>query len=400
MLLIALGFNDMGWFYSDDVGTLQSMKAIVDQARAAKPDIKFAIANVPQRSFIGGRQDLVDKTTRYNAALKNALPQWSTDSSQIEHVDFAGHYNCQPSGCPDGYDGLHPNSVGEYSIAKAFAETLNTKFGIGSGGLDDPSTYPIRNVDVPSNIKAEGVATGVAVTWDPIFGAMGYDVRQRIKGFGITWEYEVRTSAGDHAKGSWSAIVSAVSRRDTLPAPKTISVNPTTSGIDLSWTPVGGADLYEVIAWDKDTVGAWTAGYGTRSTSISLPNLKSGSRYSLWVVSWDSRGGGLPGEARAARAGLSIPKPPSNLRAVNKDATTVQLSWDASDAAAYQILTRDIHGNGEYSKDNGTEVTTSRGVAFLFPGTWNYQFCVAGINGIYTSTSTSNCVIPEKMPGY
>ncbi|KAJ4145186.1 hypothetical protein LMH87_004042 [Akanthomyces muscarius] len=417
---VALGFNDMGWFYSDDVGTLESMKAIVDQARAAKPDIKFAIANVPQRTFIGGRQDLVDKTTRYNAALKDAIPQWSTESSQIEHVDFAGHYDCQPSGCPDGYDGLHPNGVGEYSIAKAFAETLHGKFGIGSGGLDDPQTYPIRNVNVPNNIKAEGVATGVAVTWDPVFGAMGYDVRQRIQGFGdweegrtgsnrldttltvagLTWEYQVRTSAGDHAKGEWSGTVSAVSRRDTLPPPETITVSPTGSGIDMSWSAVGGADLYEVFAWDQDTPGAWVGGYGTRGTSMSIPDLKSGSRYSLWVSTWGSLGGGLPGEARAARVGHTVPSPPSNLRVVNKDATTVQLSWDASDAASYQIFTREVHSNGEYSKDNGTEVTTSRGIAFLFPGTWNYEFCVGGINGKYSSAGTSNCVVPDKMPGY
>ncbi|KAJ6779723.1 hypothetical protein PWT90_02066 [Aphanocladium album] len=420
MLLIALGFNDMGWFYSDDVGTLESMKAIVDQARAAKPDIKFAIANVPQRAAIGGRQDLIDKTTRYNAALKDALPKWSTESSQIEHVDFAGHYDCQPSGCPDGYDGLHPNAVGEYSIAKAFAETLHNKFGIGSGGLDSPATYPIRSVDLPNNIKAEGVATGVAVTWDPIFGAMGYDVRQRIKGFGdwqeghtgsnrfdttltvagLTWEYQVRTSAGDHAKGQWSGLVSAVSRRDTLPAPDNIIVSPTASGIDLSWSAVGGANLYEVLAWDQDTAGAWVAGYGTRGTSFSIPNLKSGARYSIWVSSWGSLGGGLPGEARAARVGHTVPSPPSNLRVTNKDATTVELTWDASDAASYQVFTREIHGAKDYAKDNGTEVATSHNVAFLFPGTWNYEFCVGGVNGKYSSAGTSNCVVPEKMPGY
>ncbi|MFJ7904676.1 SGNH/GDSL hydrolase family protein [Streptomyces sp. NPDC096198] len=62
LILFGIGFNDMGWFVSDAKGTLDSMKTLVDRARAAKPDVKMAVANVPQRLFINGRQDLVDKT--------------------------------------------------------------------------------------------------------------------------------------------------------------------------------------------------------------------------------------------------------------------------------------------------------------------------------------------------
>jgi lysophospholipase L1-like esterase len=47
-LLVELGFNDVGWFISDAVGTLQSMSTFISNARAAKPDIAFAIANIPQ----------------------------------------------------------------------------------------------------------------------------------------------------------------------------------------------------------------------------------------------------------------------------------------------------------------------------------------------------------------
>lgn len=420
MLLIALGFNDMGWFYSDDVGTLESMKTMIDQARAAKPDIKFAIANVPQRSFIGGRQDLVDKTTRYNAALKPALREWSTPESQIEHVDFAGHYDCQPSGCPSGYDGLHPNIIGEYQIAQAFAETLHTKFGIGSGGLDMPQSFPIQSVDVPAHIKAEGVATGVAVTWDPILGAKGYDVRSRVQGAadwtesrtstnrfdttltfaGVAWEYQIRTSAGDNAKGQWSGTVSAVARRDTAPAPETIKVTPTSSGLDINWSSVAGVDEYEVIIWDKDTPGAFIDSRGTRDTHISISGLNAGHVYAVWVACWNNLGGGLPGEARPGRVGTQVPSAPTDLRVVNKDVTTVELSWAPSNAAAYQIYMRNIHNGPEFTKDNGTEMTTSHGVAFLFPGTWNFEFCVGGVNGDLMSVGTSNCVIPPKMSGY
>ena len=86
------------------------MRQFVRNARNANPNLQFALANIPQRSFIGGRQDLVDKTTRYNTLFPAAVQDLNTDASPVKLVDFAGAYNCQPSGCPSGYDGehLHP----------------------------------------------------------------------------------------------------------------------------------------------------------------------------------------------------------------------------------------------------------------------------------------------------
>jgi hypothetical protein len=94
-LLIELGFNDLGWFVSGPEGTLDSMKTLVNNARAVKPDIKFAIANVPQRSHIGGRDDLPIITDQYNALLAAAIPQWSTSTSPIKLVKFREEYSCK-----------------------------------------------------------------------------------------------------------------------------------------------------------------------------------------------------------------------------------------------------------------------------------------------------------------
>jgi lysophospholipase L1-like esterase len=76
-LLVMLGFNDVGWFISDAEGTFESMKIFISEARAAKPDIKMALGNIPQRSFIGGREDLPIKTKLYNRMLAAAIPEWS-----------------------------------------------------------------------------------------------------------------------------------------------------------------------------------------------------------------------------------------------------------------------------------------------------------------------------------
>lgn len=96
-LLIELGFNDLGWFVSGPEGTLESMKALVDNARAVKPDLKFAIANVPQRSHLGGRDDLPIITDQYNELLVKAIPEWSTDISPIKLVKFREEYSCKCS---------------------------------------------------------------------------------------------------------------------------------------------------------------------------------------------------------------------------------------------------------------------------------------------------------------
>lgn len=93
-LLVALGFNDMGWFITDAQGTLNNMVTFINNARSANPNIKLAIANVPQRSFIGGRDDLITKTSDYNAALPAVLSRMFTDESPIYLVQFRENYSC------------------------------------------------------------------------------------------------------------------------------------------------------------------------------------------------------------------------------------------------------------------------------------------------------------------
>jgi hypothetical protein len=76
-LLVLLGFNDIGWFVSDAQGTFESMINFVAEARAAKPDIRMALGNVPQRRFMAGRYDLPVQTDIYNRMLAAAIPRWS-----------------------------------------------------------------------------------------------------------------------------------------------------------------------------------------------------------------------------------------------------------------------------------------------------------------------------------
>jgi hypothetical protein len=96
-VLVALGFNDLGWFINGPDGLLSDMKTLIDNVRGQKGNIKFAIANVPHRTRINGRQDLIDNTIKYNSMLASSIPGWSTADSPIHLVQFSENYKCKPS---------------------------------------------------------------------------------------------------------------------------------------------------------------------------------------------------------------------------------------------------------------------------------------------------------------
>ncbi|MFF5728229.1 GDSL-type esterase/lipase family protein [[Kitasatospora] papulosa] len=426
LVLLAAGFNDMGWFVSDENGTLDSVETIIDQARAARPGVDFAVATVPHRSKIGGRDDLITKTDNFNRLLANAAPRWSKSISQVEVVDWQKKYSCAPAACPAAYDGLHPNAFGEYQLAIAFEQTLHDRYGLGRGPIPfPPENLPVRPTPVPTGLKAESSPQGVTVTWDPVYGAFGYDVRSRIAGQstwgegrvnsnrtdttwtvdGIRWEYQVRTVGGNNVKGPWSGTVSAVAHPKTAPPPRILASRPIgQDGIELEIAPPDyptTIDRYEVILFDKDTPGAWLTGTGFRGNNVKIYGLKPGHRYLVAAATWNAAGGGLPALARPVMVGGGTPATPTGLRVTTVDPTTVELDWNgAKSAAGYRLWVSNIKDGGTTPPEADENIIedTHYGVGFLFPGVWNYEFCVTAVNGSLESDK-SNCVIPSHPDG-
>ncbi|MEV6871516.1 GDSL-type esterase/lipase family protein [Amycolatopsis sp. NPDC051128] len=447
LILLAVGFNDMGWFVSDEYGTLNDVGQIVAQARDANPNVDFAVANVPQRTKIGGRDDLIQKTGHYNSLLPQAIADWQAGNaiSDISLVDWAARYSCSPESCKSAYDGLHPNEYGEYQLAAAFAEVLQKDYGFGARGMGI-SNVPDRRVAGPYAVAAKSSPLGVTVTWGPVYGAVDYDVRSRIAGQtawsegkalsnridttwtvdGITWEYQVRANYGcrpawdprdsttdpprtcTETKSEWSGTVSAVAHPKTAPPPQKIISRPTAEGdgVEVEITPPTGPytdtiDRYELLLFDKDTPGAWLTGTGFRGNRVRVDGLNRGHHYIVGVVTWNAVGGGLPGVARPVTVGTTTPPAPTELRVTTVDPTTVQLDWNGSAAAAgYRLWTsRILEGGGTLPAADETIIDgTHYGVGFLFPGVWNYRFCVTAVNGAYES-GMSNCVVPQRPAG-
>ncbi len=423
LLLVGLGFNDMGWFVSGPEGTLDSMRTLVEQARAVKPDLKFALANVPQRKFIGGRDDLPVNTTKYNGMLADAIPKWSTVKSPVALVDWARNYSCDRDVCHAGYDGLHPNALGEYQIAQAFVRTLHDSYGLGRELVSFPKDIPERPALAPGTIWIDSGPSGITLKWKPVYGARGYTVRHRIKGSGTwnetpvraarfdttwtldgwEWEYQVRTDNADDGKSGWSETLSATAHPKTAAAPKGIVTRATATGVDVSWDAPTGPytdtiDRYEIITWDRDTPGAFINSTAVRGTSAHINGLHEGHHYLVAVVTWNAAGGGMPGVARSVTVGAGTPPAPSGLEVTSTDATTVQLTWSGSaQAAGYRVWVRNINDGSPSKADEYVTTETSRGIAFLFPGVWNYEFCVTAVNG-EAESGKSNCVIAPRPP--
>ncbi|KAL4871031.1 SGNH hydrolase-type esterase domain-containing protein [Aspergillus spectabilis] len=317
-LLLLAGFNDLGWWVSGPEGTLQSIKSVIDNARKSNPSIKILVGNVVQRTLLSGVNDeLPAKTSLYNALLASAVPGWSTSSSPIRLVDVASNYNCRPEGCPHGYDGLHPNSDGEFAIAQAFSRVLYSEFHIGSGPITT-TNGPKRTASTPSNFKVTAVPEGIEVSWDSVFGARSYDYRAQRQTFGWSqlslpyngwwetwvvddeeWSFQVRTSMGDgdENKSPWTTVKTVKAHPETTPGPPNVITKSMGGGqVYIGWDQVDvpGFDRFGVIVYDTSVEGGYPVSYGTRSNSIVLNDLVFGHQYAIAVQVWTGVGGGFP----------------------------------------------------------------------------------------------------------
>ncbi|KFZ00367.1 hypothetical protein V500_01070 [Pseudogymnoascus sp. VKM F-4518 (FW-2643)] len=411
-LLVLLAFNDLGWFVTGPDGTLASIKSIVDNARAANPNINIILGDVVQRRAISIRADLPKITDQYNALLRDAVPKWNTEASPIAMAYIRDVYGCETQACPSGHDGLHPNAYGEYQIARGFSLALFYGFGIGTSTLSIPASVPGRQNPVPTNLVASASPYGITVTWDKVYGARKYGVRSRYKGLTVwdegavltnridnTWvikdshyEYQIRVDNEVDGTSDWSGIVDTIAAPKTIRGPSTINTLPTETGAQVSWSPVEGAEFYVVLLFDSDTPGAWLSVVGVKGLSYTWESQNVGRRYAVAVQAWNSIGGGLPAVGRSVIPGTADKiAAPIYLQINSVDATTVELTWcgDCKETS-YKLYIRSLDTDKTKlsdwkgsNVDSRTTITNigSTNVSFLVPGVWNYEFAVSGLNG-------------------
>ncbi len=198
-------------------------------------------------------------------------------------------------------------------------------------------------------IVATATESDIALKWEPVFQADGYEVE--VDGVihaigpeprfvyanlnsGTSHSYRVRANSADII-GEWSALQSSW----TLPGvPGHILLESTSSTVSLAWDIVQGATGYEIETYNTIK----NVGSATQFTDTELnPNIQRTYR----VRAYNSSGFGQWSPLVAA---ITLPGIPANLRGTSTD-TALSIAWDpVSGATSYDleadgVLVTDIH---------------------------------------------------------
>lgn len=143
--------------------------------------------------------------------------------------------------------------------------------------------------------------------------------------------------------------------------------------------------------------------YGIEPAKLSahVDDLTPDIHYIVGVQGWNTYGGGFLGLGPGVTVGEGTPPAPTNFQVTSLDATTVQIDWCGSPkAAGYYFWSRNINTQSAPVKTNGSSTSqTTSNWAYLFPGVWNYEFCVSAYNGELES-GLSNCVVSYDAFGH
>ncbi|ONH58187.1 hypothetical protein CcI49_22015 [Frankia sp. CcI49] len=176
ILLVELGYNDLAYALNTPAGLVADLHTLLTRARAARPSIKVVLADVIHPTPLPGMSpDLDARISEYNALLARELPSWGTASSPVALAGLGAAYQA----ATDTYDGVHPGGVGEFRVARAFADALATAFGLPPYRTPIPQTVPETMPSAPQSITAVKAGGIVTVRWSHSFGAGGYVLYSR-----------------------------------------------------------------------------------------------------------------------------------------------------------------------------------------------------------------------------
>lgn len=228
------------------------------------------------------------------------------------------------------HNGLQPNSTHQYRV-----RSKNTEGASGWSGIVSAVTLP----SIPQHVRTEAAIWQIAVAWDTVAGATGYDIEADgvvlDSGNATTYVHAGLESLSEHtyrvrAKngsvvGKWSELIT----RSTLSSvPANLRTETTSREITLTWDVVIGATRYDVEA---DGV-VKNNGLGTTYVHSGLSPYTE-HKYRVRAIS--AGGTGEWSEYVLATTGLDTPE--IELTAVST--SEISVSWSAvSGATGYDLM--------------------------------------------------------------
>lgn len=139
--------------------------------------------------------------------------------------------------------------------------------------------------------------------------------------------------------------------------------------------------------------------WGFLGSSASITGLNAGDRYITAMQTWATIDGelcaGIPETGQGVIIGGGQPSTPTGVTVVTVGiGATVMITWD-DDPNAYQwgLYTHAIDNpDAPYDLQPSFYQTPCGTIGWLYPGAWNYEYCVVAYNGNYSS-AMSECVV-------
>jgi len=220
------------------------------------------------------------------------------------------------------------------------------------------SCYDVISV-APTGINAAAQSSSsIRVSWNPSSGATYYKVYYGTSSSSITilasdtvteaffnhtglqpntiYYYRVAAtnSAGD------SGYSTSTSARTKLETPTGIFASPYSLTISntITWGPVTGATSYKIYSGTSNTTVTTLLSTITGTTFYHHSNngARGGTLYYYRVVAYNNSAG--DSDYSSIVSALTLPEPPTNIRATPQTSTSIRVSWNASTGATSYII--------------------------------------------------------------
>ncbi|GAB2475925.1 hypothetical protein GCM10027265_27560 [Jatrophihabitans fulvus] len=403
VMLVELGVNDLIWLASSPDQTLSYLRQFVANARSSNPDLKFVIGNVMNRTPIDSRPDIPSLISSYDAKLPSVIAELTTARSPVVLADLRSGFD--PA--TDTHDGLHPNGIGEYKIARTFANVLSGAYKIGPSFGAVPASVPDLPMTVPT-LKVTPNDKGALLSWSHVYGADGYyvwssastgslsrlplpiaDDHWQVQGLssGQSVSFAIQARRSDTNVGARSAAITVTvhPKTPTRPTGLTATSCTTCTYATIGWTAASGLDY--TVSWVNVTKAPSSLQSKTSTTGTLKITAAKGDLLRVSVSAVNSYGEGPAAGVPAVYAGYGAPSANTLSSATYQTTSTALLRWTASSHATAYYIWQYAGTSGPWQRLPIAQTTLSFTAGLLLGRPWRFR--VQAMNGTMAAANSN-----------